>query len=281
MDSIIKRIVDSIEREEGEGGRRVLHEALQQVALAGLYRAGFFGRAAFYGGTCLRLFHGLDRFSEDLDFSLFEVDETFDLSVYFDIIRAEFTACGCEVDLTKKTKTADTQVESAFLKADTEIWDISANVKENIRIKIEVDKSPPTGFSVEPKLLMLPFSFYTPCFILPDLFAGKMHALLFRKWKDRVKGRDWYDFEWYIRSGIPLGLSHFNRRMRQFEKSEKDFTKDDLREALRARINTLNIGQAREEVAPFIRDTARLDIWSKEYFLELAERMSISATLSL
>jgi len=276
MDNITAQIAESIERAEGGGGRRVYHEALQQVALAGMYRAGFFDRAAFYGGTCLRLFHGLDRFSEDLDFSLFAADEAFDLSVYFDTMRAEFAAYGCEVELQKKTKTARTQVESAFLKANTEIYDLSSKIKGDIRIKIEVDVSPPTGFAVEPKLLLLPFSFYTPCFVLPDLFAGKMHALLFRKWKTRVKGRDWYDFEWYVRRGVSLGLKHFNTRMRQFEGSDSDFSDGELREALRARINMLDINQAREEVTPFVRNPEALRIWSKEYFLELAGEMKIA-----
>jgi len=276
MNNIIAKIAESVSRSGNAPGNRVLHEAYQQVALAGMYRAGVFARAAFYGGTCLRLFHGLDRFSEDLDFSLLEPDATFDLSVYFDTIRNEFSAYGCEVELEKKVKTAQTTVESAFLKADTETYNLSPKTKENIKIKIEVDTSPPCGFSVEPKLLMLPFSFYTPCFVLPDLFAGKMHALLFRKWKTRVKGRDWYDFEWYIRNSVPLGLAHFNSRMRQFEKVDKDFTEGDLLAALMAYIESLDIEQARAEVAPFIRDPVSLDIWSREYFLELASRLRFS-----
>ena len=273
MDNIIMQIAESIERKEGAGGTRVLHEASQQVALAGMYRAGFFYHAAFYGGTCLRLFHGLGRFSEDLDFSLLTANSTFDLSIYFDTIRSEFAAYGCEVEIEKKKKTASTKIESAFLKTNTETYNLSPKIKENIRIKIEVDTSPPTGFSVEPKLLLLPFSFHTPCFTLPDLFAGKMHALLFRKWKTRVKGRDWYDFEWYIRNDVPLGLAHFNIRMRQSEPGSTDFSEKALRDALDLHIRTLNVGGARDEVAPFIHDPGALEIWSQEYFLELAERL--------
>ena len=155
------------------------------------------------------------------------------------------------------------------------IYDLSAKVKDTIRIKIEVDTMPPPGFEIEPKLLLLPFSFYTPCFVLPDLFAGKMHALLFRKWKSRVKGRDWYDFEWYVRNSVSLGLSHFNARKLQSEKDSAVLSEDDLREALRERIHTLDINQAREEVAPFVRDSKALEIWSKEYFLELVNRLKI------
>ena len=160
MADIIAQIAGSIERTEGVHGKRIMHEAFQQVALAGMFRAGFFDNAAFYGGTCLRLFHGLDRFSEDLDFSLLRADTGFGFERYFDTIRAEFAAYGCEVELEKKEKTARTHVESAFLKADTETYRLSPKTREKIRIKIEVDTSPPTGFSIEPKLLMLPFSFY-------------------------------------------------------------------------------------------------------------------------
>jgi len=273
MDNIITQIAESIERAEGMGGKRVLHEAFQQVALAGMYRSGFFDRTAFYGGTCLRLFHGLDRFSEDLDFSLLAEDPAFDLSVYFDTIRAEFNAYGCEVELEKKTKSAKTQIESAFLKANTETYSLSAKTESAVKIKIEVDTSPPPGFSTEPKLLMLPFSFHTPCFVLPDLFAGKMHALIFRKWKSRVKGRDWYDFEWYIRNSVPLNLAHFNARMRQSGQIDNDFDESEFREAFQARIRELDFAQAREEVTPFVRNPKALEIWSREYFLELAGRL--------
>jgi len=274
MDSVIMQIAGQVERAEGAGGGRALHEALQQAALAGLYRAGFFSKAAFYGGTCLRIFHGLDRFSEDLDFSLLSEDEGFDLSLYLEPVRSELSAYGIEVDFEKKRKTAQTNVQSAFLKSNTEIWDMSPKTSGTIKIKIEVDTMPPTGFSTEPKLLLLPFSFYTPCFVLPDLFAGKAHALLFRKWKTRVKGRDWYDFEWYIRNGVPLNLAHFNARMLQSEKGGAAFTADGFLRALHARIQAIDTNQARDEVEPFTHNPSALAIWSQEYFMELAERLT-------
>ena len=273
MDNIIRQIAESIERTEGMGGKRVIHEAFQQVALAGMYRSGFFDRAAFYGGTCLRLFHGLDRFSEDLDFSLLETDPAFDLTGCFDAIRSEFDAYGCEVEITKKVKSARTQIESAFLKASTEIYSLSAKSEGAVKIKIEVDTSPPAGFSTEPKLLLLPFSFHTPCFTLPDLFAGKMHALMFRKWKTRVKGRDWFDFEWYIRNSVPLNLAHFNARMRQSEQVDRDLNQEEFLKTFKARIGELDFAQARAEASPFVRNPKALEIWSREYFLELAGRL--------
>jgi predicted nucleotidyltransferase component of viral defense system len=281
MDNVIMTIAKSIEQKEDISGNRVLHEAIQQVALAGLYRSGFFGKAAFYGGTCLRIFHGLDRFSEDLDFSLLVADEKFDLSVYFNVVRSEFAAYGCDVDFEKKRKTALTNVQSAFLKSNTETWDLTPGIQGNIKIKVEVDTIPPTGFSTEPKMLLLPFTFHTPCFILPDLFAGKMHALLFRKWKTRVKGRDWYDFEWYIRHQVPLNINHFNMRMLQSEDSSKPFSESEIIDALEERIRMLDIDQARTEVTPFIRNPNVLETWSKEYFLEIAKMIRFSGAAEL
>lgn len=273
MDNVIMQIIESIKQEDGANERRAIQEAIQQVALAGLYRAGFFNKAAFYGGTCLRVFHGLDRFSEDLDFSLLSEDEKFDLGVYLDTVRREFSAYGIEVDFERKQKTAQTNIQSAFLKSNTEIWDISPKIQGNIKVKVEVDIMPPPGFTTEPKMLLLPYTFYTPCYILPDLFADKASALLFRKWKTRVKGRDWYDFEWYIRNDVPMNLAHFNARMLQSEEGSTAFTADEFQQALNEKIKTLDVAQARDEVEPFTNKPDALAIWSKEYFTELARRL--------
>ena len=267
------QIIESIRQADGANERRAIQEAIQQVALAGLYRAGFFSKAAFYGGTCLRIFHGLDRFSEDLDFSLLAEDEAFDLSVYLETVRREFSAYGIEVDFERKQKTAQTNIQSAFLKSNTEIWDISPKIQGKIKVKVEVDIMPPPGFTTEPKVLLLPYTFYTPCYILPDLFAGKASALLFRKWKTRVKGRDWYDFEWYIRNDVPMNLAHFNARMLQSEYAESAFSPDEFLHTLNEKIQSLDVAQARDEVEPFAQKPAALAIWSKEYFTELARRL--------
>lgn len=185
-----------------------LREIMQEVALAGLSRTNFFEKAAFYGETALRIFYGLDRFSEDLNFSLFEADPDFSLEPYFDAIVTEFESIGMKVSIREKEKKEKTNIDSAFLKSETEwkeliLEDIvkQSGIKSNksMKIKIEVDRQPPLGFTTEMKLLTRPFSFYVKCFDKPSLFAGKMHALLFRKWKNRVKGRDWYDLEWYIK----------------------------------------------------------------------------------
>ncbi|KXK22279.1 MAG: hypothetical protein UZ12_BCD005003158 [Bacteroidetes bacterium OLB12] len=197
-----------------------LREIMQEVALAGLYRADFFEKAALYGGTALRIFHKLDRFSEDLDFSLLHANPHFKLDRYLQAAQAEFESLGIKVSIKEKQKPSESQIESAFLKVET-IWrelvleelpSIGLYQPINLKIKVEVDTMPPPGFSTEEKLLLRPFSFYVKCFKLPFLFSGKMHALLFRKWKNNVKGRDWYDLEWYIKNKTPLNLAHFIAR---------------------------------------------------------------------
>jgi len=252
------------------------HEVMQQIALAGLYRGGFFDRAAFYGGTCLRIFYGSQRFSEDLDFSLLQVDEKFALEDYFDTIIAEFQALGKDVIITRKSKATQTNVESAFLKENTNIYDLQFTTEKRIKIKIEVDTQPPPDFSTEYKLLLLPFSFMTRCYSLPDLYAGKMHAFLFRNWQNRVKGRDWYDFEFYVRNDISLNFSHLQKRTEQINAlSKKDFTPYIFKRMLRERIEKTNIEAVKNDVRPFLKNPQEMEIWSTEYFLQLADRIKL------
>ena len=255
--------------------RNALYEVVQEITLGGLYRGGFFNKAAFYGGTCLRIFHGIDRFSEDMDFSLIKPDSNFQLEEYFPAIMNEFEAVGRDVIITKREKKLFSQIESAFLKDNTEVYNVSFQTEKSIKVKIEVDIDPPLSFDTEQRLMLQPFSFMTRCFVLPDLFAGKMHALVFRKWKNRVKGRDWYDFEWYVRKGVELNFDHLQIRIRQFNNIE--MTKDEFLDILKERISITDIALVKRDVIPFIKDHAQLDIWSTDYFLQLVEMMKIGS----
>ena len=248
--------------------RNAIFEVNQQIILAGLYAGGFFESAAFYGGTCLRIFHGLQRFSEDMDFSLLAPDENFDFSKYFQPIVDAFALVGREVEITKKDKKSFGNVESAFLKDNTDVYDVTFQTEKSIKIKIEVDTNPPLNFTTEQKLLLQPHSFMTRCFTLPDLFAGKMHALVYRAWKNRVKGRDWYDFEWYVRNGVALDFAHLAERCKQF--NGEDITPESFKAKLIERLTTADIKQVKEDVLPFVRNPKELDIWSNDYFVQLA-----------
>ena len=249
--------------------RNAIFEVNQQVILAGLYNGGFFNEAAFYGGTCLRIFHGLQRFSEDMDFSLLAPNENFDFTQYFQPIIDQFALVGREVEIRKKDKKNFGKVESAFLKDNTDVYDITFQTEKSVKIKIEVDTQPPLKFKTEQKLLLLPQSFMTRCFTLPTLFAGKMHALVYRAWKNRVKGRDWYDFEWYVRHNIPLDFTHLSERALQFNQEELD--KETFLQKLNERLATADINQVKADVLPFVRNPKELDIWSNDYFLQLAK----------
>lgn len=249
--------------------RNATFEVNQQLVLTGLYNGGFFNEAAFYGGTCLRIFHGLQRFSEDMDFSLLAPNGKFDFANYFQPIIDQFALVGRDVEIKKKDKKNFGKVESAFLKDNTDVYDITFQTEKSVKIKIEVDTQPPLKFNTEQRLLLLPQSFMTRCFTLPDLFAGKMHALVYRAWKNRVKGRDWYDFEWYVRHNIPLDFTHLHERALQF--NQEDITKDSFLEKLNERLATSDINQVKADVLPFVRNPKELDIWSNDYFLQLVK----------
>lgn len=251
--------------------RNATFEVNQQVILAGLYHGGFFDVAAFYGGTCLRIFHGLQRFSEDMDFSLLVPSSNFDFPQYFQPIIDEFTMVGRDVEIKKKEKKNFGRVESAFLKDNTDVYDVTFQTEKSIRIKIEVDTQPPLKFSTEQKLLLLPESFMVRCFTPSCLFAGKMHALVYRSWQNRVKGRDWYDFEWYIRHGIPLNFTHLQERTMQFNGENVD--KDAFLNMVKERLASADINQVKADVFPFVRNPKELDIWSNDYFLQLAQML--------
>ncbi|NCC99532.1 MAG: nucleotidyl transferase AbiEii/AbiGii toxin family protein [Bacteroidia bacterium] len=249
--------------------RNSIYEVMQQITLAGLYRGGFFDKAAFYGGTCLRIFHKLDRFSEDMDFSLLSHDESFNLEDYFPAIIDEFSTLDRNIIITKKDKKNFGKVESAFLKDDTIVYDVAFQTEKSLKIKIEVDTKPPLNFQTEQKLLLHPYSFMTRCFTLPDLYAGKMHALAFRTWKNRVKGRDWYDFEWYVRNGVKLDFNHLQTRIREFNGFE--INKEEFIKLLKEKILSTDIDMVKQDVEPFVKNSDNLKIWSTDYFIQLTD----------
>ena len=268
MNNIFEQMLSRYPIISDKDRQNAIYEVMQQITLAGLYRGGFFNKAAFYGGTCLRIFHKLDRFSEDMDFSLLTTDSSFKLENYFPSIIDEFKMLGREIVITKKDKRNFNKVESAFLKDDTEVYDVAFQTEKSLKIKIEVDTQPPLKFQTEQKLLLHPFSFMTRCFTLPDLYAGKMHALVFRTWNNRVKGRDWYDFEWYVKNGINLDFIHLQERIREFNGIEVD--KEEFLRLLKERLASTDIKMGKQDVEPFIKNTENLEIWSNDYFLQLA-----------
>ena len=286
---MIKEWLESYHPANRDEAKDALREIMQEITLAGLNRSGFFEKAAFYGGTALRIFYGLDRFSEDLDFSLLAVDQDFSLEKYQQAIIHEFAALGMQVSISEKQKKVKGNINSSFLKSET-IWKelvLEGVIPQNglkevasIKIKIEVDKEPPLGFSTEEKLLLKPFSFYVKCLSLPDLFAGKMHALLFRKWGTNVKGRDWFDMEWYIKKGYSLNLNHFLLRATDSgDWKNETISEEEFRKLLNEKIESVKLNFVKADISRFIKDPKVLEIWSPSYFHDLSAKLKIN-TLS-
>ncbi|WP_026842965.1 nucleotidyl transferase AbiEii/AbiGii toxin family protein [Citrifermentans bremense] len=288
MNQAIAQMLEKYKPQSLDDTTRALREIIQEVALLGLFRAKFFEHAAFYGGTALRILYGLDRFSEDLDFSLLAPSKDFDLAKYSTALEVELQSFGFKITVEKVDKAVGTAMQSAFLKGNTRnellvietrmdlVTSIPAN--QTVKVKLEVDTDPPSGFNTQTKYLLNPTSFSVRTYTLPDLFAGKMHALLCRKWKNRVKGRDWYDFVWYLANHPELHLAHLEQRMRQTAHWTGDdpLSADAFKVILNSAIDRLDVDQARQDVAPFVKDQRALDIWSQDFFRDIAGKIRIA-----
>jgi predicted nucleotidyltransferase component of viral defense system len=285
MNSALNQMLNRYEPRTVEDRVRALREIMQELALLGLWRGKFFEKAAFYGGTALRILHGMDRFSEDLDFSLLKPTPDFDIARYTNALERELTSFGFKVTKTKQQKVKESPVQSAFLKADTlkqllaieMAGGFSSQIPRGqvIKIKLEVDTNPPPGFSTENRFLLQPIPFSVKAFSLPDLFAGKMHAVLCRRWKGRVKGRDWYDMVWFAAYHPELHLSHLRERMIQSGHLERKIKMDkkSFTDLVQLAIKELDVEQARKEVAPFVKNPEALEVWSREFFLDVVGRI--------
>lgn len=265
-----------------------IQEIMQEISLMGLWRAKFFEHAAFYGGTSLRILYGLDRFSEDLDFSLLEPNPTFNLLPFLKAIEEELEISGLKVSVEHKIKHPEESIRSAFLKAGTLETFIRIGLDESlkkhtqsnelIKIKLEIDIDPPPGFDTEVRYLTKPVPFSVRTYAPGDLFAGKMHAVLCRPYKVRVKGRDWYDLIWYVTKGFQLHLAHLEIRMRQSGHylSEKPLTEKKLIDLLEEKILGLNLHAAKEDIRRFLKDSRETDGWSTEFFMSLLPQIQFS-----
>ena len=285
MNQAIARMLTRYDCRRVEDYVKALREILHEIALLGLWRSKFFEKAAFYGGTALRILYGMDRYSEDLDFSLLRPMSDFDMARYGDALQKEIRSFGFEVTMAKREKSPARPVQSTFLKVDTLRNLVVIKTTEEVtrqiprgqvlKIKVEIDTDPPPGFETETRFLLQPMPFSVRAFVLPDMFAGKMHAILCRQWKGRVKGRDWYDFVWYAATYPQLHLSHLGQRMIQSGhlKPAEDLTREKFMVFMSIAIDKLDVNQARREVEPFVKNPAALKVWSKEFFHEVARRV--------
>lgn len=266
---------------------RALREAIQLVALLGLWRGKFFEHAAFYGGTALRIVHGLPRFSEDVDFSLLETNRDFSLRPHLDSVSRELEAFGFTCSVEGRDRSTGGAIESAFVKGNTknhilQIAPTSALAEQLpanqlLKVKLELDTEPPGGFSTEAHSVIDPVPFHVRTYVLADLFAGKMHSVLCRRWELRVKGRDWYDLIWFLQRETPLHLAHLEARMRQSGHWTKDQALDltAFRRIYEATVAQTDFSRAAQDVLPFIADSRELDAWGQDLFLSLSRRFRL------
>ncbi len=287
MSPALKDMLEAYEPKTPVDYQNAAREVAQEIALLGLWRGGFFRHAAFYGGTALRIFHGLRRFSEDLDFTLMaEGDET-RIEPYLTGIATELASWGFTFDAEGRSDGERTGIESAFLKGNTQLNllqigappDLAQRLpkSQKIKIKLEMDIDPPGLATTEVRTQLLPTPYQVKLYDPGSLFAGKLHAVLCRGWKSRIKGRDFYDFVWYIGRKVVPNLAHLDARMRQSGHLEgKPLTPDHLVHLLKERFAKIDFKKAAEEVQVFLHDRRELEMWSTEFFLALADRVESS-----
>ena len=285
MNASLEQMLQAYSVESLYDRKNAMKEILQEIVLCGLSRAGFFKKAAFYGGTALRIFYGLDRFSEDLDFSLETKNPAFDLSEYFPILKKEVRSFGLNMTVSEKVKANDSHIRSAFLKGNTKEHlllfygneQIAGSVAktEAVKIKFEVDIDPPKYAAFEHKYRLLPSPYEIKLYDMPSLFAGKIHAVLARAWRNRIKGRDLYDYVFYLSRDAAVNLAHLHERLIDsgYIRKEDTCTLDDIKRMLREHFDAINFSQAKQDVEPFIHNTSALDIWKAEFFKQITEKL--------
>ena len=281
MSIAIEQMLKSYRVENIYDRKNAMKEIMQEIVLCGLSRAGFFKKAAFYGGTALRIFYGLDRFSEDLDFSLETTDLEFDLASYFPVLEREVKAFGLNVEIQKKEKTKESTIRSAFLKGNTKEHLLlfyadekaagSVAKNEAVKIKFEVDVNPPAFATFEHKYRLLPVPYEIRLYDMPSLFAGKIHAVICRAWQSRIKGRDLYDYIFYLSRGAAVNQKYLRERLIDsgYISSDADCSLAEIKKILEKRFDSIDFAQARKDVESFVHDTSVLDIWSSDFFRQI------------
>lgn len=282
--TVIDQMLDQYEVNTVYDRKNAIKEIIQEIALYSLSKAGFFKDAAFYGGTALRIFYGLDRFSEDLDFSLISKNEEFDLDSYLPAVEKELKSFGIKVEVMEKEKTFESDIKSAFLKGNTreqfmvfygETNFSGIHSNEKITIKFELDVNPPKYAEFEYKYRLLPSPYEIRLYNPSSLFAGKIHAVICRTWKDRIKGRDLYDYVFYLSQGTKVNLKHLREQFieTKFLNEEDELTLENLKTILKEHFDNIDYQRAKEDVIPFIKDTSKLDLWSADFFKQITDNL--------
>jgi hypothetical protein len=277
MESRIESLLRARSPQNARDEENKIREIYQEIALYALSQAGFFHEAAFYGGSALRIFYGLPRFSEDLDFTLLSRDDAFSFADYFPALERVFASFGAEVVASEKEKIAKTDVRSAFLKENTihtlliasprfphDKWRTSNSL---LRVKIEADTNPPAGFRTRFATAFEPAFFQARVLDEPSLFAGKIAALLTRNHKNRTKGRDYFDYLFLIGKGTKVNLAFLSAALKKAGIAfPEPLTIEALRQLLRGRFLKTDYDQVRDDIRAFV-DQSEEPRWAADDFL--------------
>ena len=281
--ALLQNRLESYRCSSAEEELNAIREMLQEMILAALARTDFFVKAAFHGGTQLRIFEGLRRFSEDLDFALVSTDDEFDLLPHMEKVADEMRALGVEIEVKDRSK-ASLAVKKGFLKNDSLVRILelrfagrkgSLGTPGKLLIKVDVDTNPPAGATYCASQLLFPFPVSVRCFDRESSFAGKMHALLCRQY---LKGRDWFDFVWYVGERVKINHALLSASLDQQGPwagrgvvSDDAWVKDRLREVIRR----IDWSEARRDVLPFVyaSDRPSVALWNEAFFDSLLNRL--------
>lgn len=254
-------------------------EILQDIALYGLWRAGFFDIAAFQGGTCLRIVHGMGRFSEDLDFILKQPDPDFSWPVYLQGMVQCFEEFGLKSEILDKSR-MDQRIKKAQIKDNSichqlDLSFFRENPARKQTIKLEIDVDPPENSGFAYRYLDFPLDFEVCHQDLNSNFSLKIHALLCRPY---VKGRDWYDFNWYVKQRVKPNLAHLQAALLQWGPWAGQEIKIDLKwlkQKLTDKIGRIDWQDAAMDVERFLRlqEQHSLKLWSVAFFLHKVEQL--------
>lgn len=287
--TIIQQMIEKYGANTVNEKKNAIKEVLQEVILAGLSKTDFFTKAAFYGGTALRIFYGMERFSEDLDFTLLTTSNTFDINKYLKPVSEIVKSLGLHFEVSRKEKTKKSTIESAFIKGDTKetlitiypelINQNQITHNEKIIIKFEVDVNPPLYANTEIKYRLLPFPYQVRVYDQSSLFAGKIHAVLARSWKNRVKGRDLYDYIHYLSLNTKVNLKHLESRLKQTKTISESthLDKDLLVKMLEEKFNSIDYESAKMDVRPFIKDDSNLSLWGSDFFKSITKNIEVES----
>lgn len=264
MNNVIEQMITKYEINNVNDEINALKEIIQEIVLAGLSRGNFFNNAAFYGGTALRIFYNLDRFSEDLDFALLEPNKDFDLSKYFIYIEKELKAYGINLEISTKQNTT-------LFKFSPINQEHSYNhLLKNLKIKFEVDINPPSGATFDDKFKLFPSPHHIKLFDKESLFASKIHTILYKP-----KGRDLYDYIFFLTHDTNVNIELLKNKLiaSNYIIENEEFSIETIKKLLINKFKEIDYTDAKEDVKPFIKDVESLNIWNKEFFITITDNL--------